>query len=104
LLTRDRELAQRRGVTVLFVTGETLDDQIRQVLAESHLEPGHSFSRCPVCNTSLQKIDLESARKRVPAYVAQTHKEFKSCPGCQRIYWRGTHRQKMDDQLSRLKP
>jgi uncharacterized protein with PIN domain len=104
LLTRDRELAQRRGVTVLSVTGEALDDQIRQVVSELNLAPEHSFSRCPVCNSGLKAIDIESARARVPAYVAKTHKQFKACPGCRRVYWRGSHWRKMDEQLSRLRP
>jgi len=102
LLTRDRELAQRRGICVLLVASEDLDAQIGQVLADLHLEPDRSFSRCPVCNEPLVETDRETARSRVPAYVAQTHTRFKSCPVCQRIYWRGTHWQQMDDQLARI--
>jgi uncharacterized protein with PIN domain len=102
LLTRDRELARRRGLRVLLVTSERLDAQIGQVLAELELEPDRSFSRCPVCNAPLAEMDRETARSRVPAYVAQTHKTFKSCPACQRIYWRGSHWQRMDDQLARI--
>lgn len=102
LLTRDRELAQRRGLCVLLVTSERLDAQIGQVLAELNLVPNQSFSRCPVCNEPLAEVDHETARARVPAYVAQTHKTFKSCPSCQRIYWRGSHWQRMDDQLAQI--
>ena len=102
LLTRDRELARRRGLSVLLVTSERLDAQVGQVLAEFSLEPDRSFSRCPVCNVPLAVVDRETARSRVPAYVAQTHKKFKSCPTCQRIYWRGSHWQRMDDQLARM--
>jgi len=102
LLTRDRELARRRGVRLLLVTSEHLDAQIGQVLAELCLEPDRSFSRCPVCNEPLAELDREMAQSRVPAYVAQTYARFKSCPACQRIYWRGTHWQQMDDQVARI--
>jgi uncharacterized protein with PIN domain len=102
LLTRDRELARRRGLDVLLVTSEHLDAQIVQVLTELDLEPNRSFSRCPVCNETLVEIDREKALSRVPAYVARTHETFKSCPACQRIYWRGTHWQRMDEQLDRI--
>lgn len=102
LLTRDRELARRRGLSVLLITSERLDAQIGQVFAEFNLEPDRSFSRCPVCNAPLVEVDRETAQSRVPAYVAQTHKTFKSCPTCQRIYWRGSHWQRMDDQLTRM--
>ena len=103
LLTRDRELAMRRGVRVLSVKSEDLDDQVRQVLAELELKTDRSYSRCPVCNEPLQILDREAARGRVPPYVAQTRKTFKSCPKCRRVYWRGTHRRRMDEQLAQFR-
>jgi uncharacterized protein with PIN domain len=103
LLTRDRELAMRRGVRILSVKSEGLDDQVRQVLAELELETDRSYSRCPVCNEPLQILDREAARGRVPPYVAQTRKTFKSCPECRRVYWRGTHWRRMDEQLAQFR-
>jgi len=102
LLTRDRQLAQRRGVRVLLVTSEHLDDQIRQVVVDLELEPSQAFSRCPVCNEPLELMDHSAAQARVPVHVAQTHETFKSCPACQRIYWRGSHRQRMEEQLAQV--
>jgi hypothetical protein len=104
LLTRDRELARRRGVQSLLVASENLDEQLHQVLAELSLAPTRSYSRCPVCNGSLQTMDPAVARARVPAYVAKTQAQFSLCPGCQRIYWRGTHWQRMEEHLGRLLP
>jgi uncharacterized protein with PIN domain len=102
LLTRDRALARRRGMRALLIESEQLDDQIEQVLAELELEPERSFSRCPVCNEPLVPMAQQEAREKVPAYVARTHKRFKSCPGCGRVYWRGTHWQRMDRRLAQL--
>ena len=102
LLTRDRELARRPGLNTVFVNAESLEAQIGQVLTELELEPDRSFSRCPVCNEQLAEVDREVARRRVPKYVAQTQESFRACPGCQRIYWRGTHWQQMDEQLARI--
>jgi len=102
LLTRDRELARRRGVRVLLLASESLDDQIQQVLTEFGLRPERSFTRCPVCNELLETIDLETARERVPVYVARTQETFKACPVCHRVYWRGTHWQRMAEHLARF--
>jgi hypothetical protein len=102
LLTRDRELARRRGVQILFVTGEHLDDQVVQVIAEFDLEPDPALSRCSICNEQLQEIEPDVAQARVPAYVARSHETFKACPACRRIYWRGTHWQQMDGKLARM--
>ena len=103
LLTRDRALAEKRGVRTLLIESEQLDDQIRQVLADLQLEPEQSFSRCPVCNALLESIDREAVQNCVPAYVARTHESFKHCPGCGRVYWRGSHWQQMDEHLARLR-
>jgi uncharacterized protein with PIN domain len=102
LLTRDHELARRPGVQVLLIVSEQLDAQISQVLEDLDLAPNRSFSRCPVCNELLIAIDPETARSRVPRYVAETHETFRSCPVCQRVYWRGTHWQQMAEQLDRI--
>jgi len=104
LLTRDRELARRRGFAVLLIHSDRLDDQLREVLAELDLEPSRSpeGSRCPVCNEALRAIDCETARALVPPYVAQTQHSFRQCPACQRVYWRGTHWQHMAEHLAQL--
>ena len=104
LLTRDRELAQRRGVDTLLVESESLDEQLAQVLAEREVDPPRPFTRCPVCNGQLVALDREEARERVPAYVARSHERFKSCPGCGRVYWRGSHWQQMEERLARFIP
>jgi uncharacterized protein with PIN domain len=103
LLTRDRELALRRGVRVLSIKSEDLDDQVRQVLTELELGADRTFSRCPICNERLEDLDREAARERVPPYVAQTRKTFRSCPKCRQVYWRGTHWQQMDEQLAHFR-
>lgn len=100
LLTRDRELARRRGVEVLLVASENLEEQIDQVLRALELVPDRPFSRCPICNTPLQILDRQDAEARVPPYVAHTHTRFSHCPGCQKVYWRGTHWRQMANALA----
>ena len=102
LLTRDRELARRRGVRTLLIASQDLEAQIAQVLSDLDLEPAPTLSRCLVCNEPLQPLDREAARQRVPPYVAQTQNAFKICPACQRVYWAGTHRRRMQERLDRI--
>jgi uncharacterized protein with PIN domain len=102
LLTRDQELARRRGIRSLLVAEQDLEGQIEQVLSDLGLTPDRTFSRCPVCNGLLAPLDRETARGRVPAYISKTQKTFKQCPACQRIYWRGTHWQQMNTKLENL--
>ena len=89
LVTRDRELAGRRGVKALYIAATTVEDQVRAV-AEA-IGPSLHPPRCTVCNGELVSISMEEARPQVPPYVAQTQTEFVRCNRCGRVYWPGTH-------------
>lgn len=93
ILTRDHQLAGRRGVAAFLVTAETLDEQIaevRAILAPLGGNP-QPFTRCPECNGALADLPRSAARDLVPPYVWHTQPEFRRCPDCGRVYWKGTH-------------
>lgn len=102
LLTRDQELARRRGLRAVLVHSQTTEAQLQQVMAELGLHTGGAFSRCPVCNEPLVDLARAAAQARVPPYVFETHDRFSECPACGRVYWPGTHWQAMDGTLARL--
>jgi hypothetical protein len=99
LLTRDRELASRRGLKALLIRSQELDDQVQQVQEAIGPPPESAFSRCSICNMVLEEILAQDAAGRVPRYVLQTNTEFHRCPGCGRIYWPGSHVRSMGEQL-----
>jgi len=103
LLTRDRELTRRRGLNCLLVESDRLEEQIQQVISELDLETERPFSRCPVCNTPLQKVEKSLVKERVPPYVFRTQENFSLCPECNRIYWQGTHWDKMRQEMARIR-
>jgi uncharacterized protein with PIN domain len=100
LLTRDRDLAQRRGVRSLLIHANDLDRQLRQVLA-IFPAPG-TGSRCMVCNAALQEVPLSAVQDFVPPRVREYHDRFWLCPSCRRVYWQGTHWQHMQERLQSL--
>jgi uncharacterized protein with PIN domain len=101
LLTRDRELAGRRGVQALLVESQSLDDQLAQVTVAFPLPAGTQPGRCPVCNSALIQVAPEEVADRVPVYVLKRHRHFQQCPGCDRVYWRGSHWRNMQARLNR---
>ncbi len=101
LLTRDHMLANRRGVRSLFIESQDLDEQLAQVTAAFPLSPGQYEGRCPVCNTALIVATPEEVEGAVPPYVLQHHRRFQRCPGCRRVYWRGSHWRNMQGRLGR---
>jgi len=90
IVTRDHQLAARRGARALLVVAEDLDGQIAEVRAKlgGHPKP---FSRCPVCNGELVDLPHEAAKDLVPPYVWHTQMDFRRCLDCGRVYWKGTH-------------
>jgi uncharacterized protein with PIN domain len=108
LLTRDTQIMRRRVVTsgklkVILVKGDDTREQLRQVVRKMGLNyEGKQFTRCLECNQPLVSRTKEEVRDRVPPYVFKTQTEFVECPTCHRIYWRGTHWQRMKRELATL--
>jgi uncharacterized protein with PIN domain len=53
------------------------------------------FTRCLLCNTVLQFVKKEAVVQRLPDKVRALFDDFQLCPSCDRIYWRGSHYEKM---------
>ncbi len=103
ILTRDRALAQRRGVNTLLVDGDSLEEQLRQVWDAVGPPASDTMPRCPVCNQVLIEAAAELVAARVPPYVRQTQRRFSLCAKCERIYWRGTHWSSMHALITELR-
>ena len=103
ILTRDRALSVRRGVRALVVESQELKVQLRQVWYSVGPPSNPPFSRCPVCNQPLSEVSARQVQARVPPYVQRTQTRFKGCAACDRIYWPGSHWQRMRALLTGLR-
>ncbi|MCX5867370.1 MAG: Mut7-C RNAse domain-containing protein [Proteobacteria bacterium] len=107
LLTRDTRLFRRVSGSdrVIFIENDSFRSQIQEVI--SHLNflppPERFFTRCSWCNHSLVDFPRGEARARVPDYVFETQESFAFCPGCERIYWGGTHRRMAKEILDKIR-
>lgn len=96
LLTRDVELARRVPGSLLLTTKDTRE-QVEQVLRGLGLtpDPALALSRCSVCNVPLVDARPEEVAGVVPEAVRERHAAFWRCPECRRVYWPGTHVERM---------
>ena len=101
LLTRDKELAARVTGAVR-IRSDILADQIREVAAALPLRLVNPLSRCSLCNEILASASMEDVKDLVPEGVRSRHRTFWRCPSCGRVYWRGTHWDKMVARLNEL--
>jgi hypothetical protein len=102
ILTRDRELARRRGVRTLLVLADDLDSQLAQAVHDLDLSQPQPGTRCLYCNEALQPANRTDVAGDVPPYVLQTQETFRRCPDCRRVYWRGTHWLKIEERAAAL--
>ncbi|MFA5312502.1 MAG: Mut7-C RNAse domain-containing protein [Methanomassiliicoccales archaeon] len=102
LLTRDKLLAQKAGCDGTYVDSGSVDEQIRQVSRQYGLDLDERGTRCAVCNGQLVTVPKQEASPLVPPRSLAMMEEFFRCPGCGKMYWKGTHWQNMIEKLRRL--
>jgi uncharacterized protein with PIN domain len=103
ILTRDRGLKKKQPQDYLFIESDHYREQVRQVIRACGLKPlDHAFTRCLECNLVLEPRSKAEVEKRVPPYVFVTQEHFSWCPKCRRVFWPGTHHQKMLEELKQL--
>lgn len=105
LLTRDRRLLTRSIVTHGYYLRETSPrKQLVEVLKRFDLFKSLApFSRCLACNTPLQDIAKEEISHRLPPQVNEKFDAFAHCPACDKIYWQGSHYDKMKNFVETVK-
>ncbi|HKZ98123.1 MAG TPA: Mut7-C RNAse domain-containing protein [Thermoplasmata archaeon] len=101
LLTRDKELAARFAGAIV-VRSDVLEAQIREVASALPLRVLDPLSRCSVCNTPIEPASLEAVRDLVPEGVLARERAFWRCPTCGKVYWQGSHWDKMIERLNSL--
>jgi uncharacterized protein with PIN domain len=97
ILTRDRALPREWRVSGIYViSAEKPLDQLREVVRAFDLAAAvQLFSRCNRCNAPLDDIGADALQDRIPALVLAKHRKFRICPGCERVYWSGSHTDRM---------
>ena len=102
ILTRTKTVEQRfQNRRLIFIRENDPFLQLVQVVRALELKPddGKPFSRCLSCNRLIEPVERQAVRERVPAYVWQQQTAFHTCRQCGRVYWPGSHHDRMTKQL-----
>lgn len=96
LLSRNAAVSKMLADRCFFVSDENPFGQIKQVIQHFNLkEQLHPFSRCIVCNGTLETVSKERVTDLLQKNTASYFQEFWQCSDCKRIYWKGSHFKKM---------
>ena len=103
VLTRDKLLARKsKGI---YINERDVEEQLKKVIESLNLdiEEEKILTRCTICNIKVTKIDKDKVKGKVPEYVWNNNEDFWICPSCKRIYWIGSHWNKMEEVIQKLK-
>ncbi len=106
LLTRDRGLLKHSAITHGYWLRET-DSRLQTAEVIRRFDLAHSirpFTRCMACNGVIQPVSTERVRHLLPPRTAELHNEFRQCPRCGRLYWKGSHYDRMKRWIKNLSP
>ena len=101
-ITNAKQMETAEGL--IHISTKNPINQLRQIIValgirRQDLKP---FTRCSGCNCKLIPVDRARLRGQVPDYIWETHRQFRSCDFCNKIFWPGSHvdrQRRIIDQL-----
>jgi uncharacterized protein with PIN domain len=104
LLTRDRGVLKHSAVTHGYWLRETNSrrqavEVIRRFDLVRKIQP---FARCMTCNHTLERSSKNDVCGRISERVFERCDRFQLCRACGRVYWEGTHFEKMSSWIKQL--
>ena len=108
LLTKDESLmkkAEKQAISVIHIKNNTELEQLVQIFKNFNLSQvlvSGNTSRCTECNGKLESIEKDMVIDKIPKGVLEKINEFWKCTNCNKIYWEGTHIEKLQKFVDEL--
>jgi uncharacterized protein len=105
LLTRDRRLLMHKALTLGYLVRslEPLEQLPEVVSRYGLLRWTRPFQRCIRCNHPLELVKKSAVIDRLEPLTKMYFDEFRICPDCKQIYWKGSHFEKMERVIEGLR-
>lgn len=105
ILTQDLGILKRKSVTRgYWVRARAVDAQVLEVVKRFDLiHQIKPFTRCLVCNGEVVPVEKSAVLDQIPQRIRDTFDDFYQCRACKKIYWRGSHYDKMIKKIQTIK-
>jgi len=105
ILTRDRGLLKNKQISHgYWVRSQDAPEQVREIFRRFDLDRlCKPFTRCMSCNALLKEVDKQEILPLIPEGTAQQFSRFRQCPECKKVYWPGSHFEKMKHLIDSLR-
>ena len=104
LLTRDKKLLMRKQITRGYYVRETQPQrQLIEIISRFDLANSlKPFTRCLHCNGTIQPVNKQLIAHRLIPRTKEYYEDFWQCDHCQKVYWKGSHYQRMQLLIKQL--
>jgi hypothetical protein len=105
LITRDKNLiqtARRENLKTIDIKTTDIDEQLHIVLGGIKIDKTKVLSRCILCNTKVEEIKKKDIKGTVPEKAFNNNEKFWFCKKCNKIYWKGSHYEKMFEKINEI--
>lgn len=105
VLTRDISLLKQKIITWgYWLRSQQPDEQLLEVIRRYDLTPAFQpFTRCLSCNGPIHPVEKESVLEHLPHDTRTYFNEFYQCAACGKVYWKGSHYERMVQAIEGLK-
>lgn len=101
LLTRDSDFENESNTLIL--TSDIYLEQLKTVVTVFELDVNtYRYSICLECNTVIHSTDPFAHAQDVPDWVVAEGHPLWQCPECRKLYWAGSHLERMDQRFEEL--
>ncbi len=104
ILTRDLPILKNGKVTHGYFVRETNPmKQLREIIRRFDLKDQyHPFNRCLECNGTIEQVNKEEVAGLLLPKTRKAFHEFFRCRSCKKIYWKGSHYERMMSRIGEL--
>jgi len=104
ILTRDKPLLKSKKVQHgYYVRATEKHEQLVEVVRKFDLyNQFQSFTRCMTCNAGLVPKEKDAIINKINPDTASAFDEFYYCPDCDKVFWKGSHFERMEKLILSL--
>jgi uncharacterized protein with PIN domain len=103
LLSRAASITKSSNIEYLVIAEEDPLLQVVQVIRHFNLKDQFNpFSRCFACNGIIEIVSKETIKHLIQKNTATYFSKFWQCQNCKRVYWEGSHFEKIRTTIQRI--
>ncbi|MFD2512344.1 Mut7-C RNAse domain-containing protein [Pontibacter locisalis] len=105
VLTRDVGLLKQKTIERgYWLRSQQTEEQLNEVMQRYNLlDELDPLTRCLVCNTFIKQVEKQEILNKVPPKTRLYFEEFYQCPSCEKVYWKGSHYERMLQYIAHVK-